>query len=66
MLGAGGKVAPAALRALSDFPALGSDPRIQETIAAALASSEPDLLRAGVQLVLGREELRAMRPVARK
>lgn len=64
VLGAGGKVAPAALRALADFPSLRSDPRIQETIAAALASSEPDLLRAGVQLVFGREELRAMRPVA--
>jgi hypothetical protein len=58
------KVAPAAIRALADFPALAADAEVQDRLARALNSSDQDLLRAGVQLVLARPELRSARPVA--
>ncbi|MEP7271428.1 MAG: hypothetical protein ABI882_07970 [Acidobacteriota bacterium] len=58
------RVAPAALRALGGFPELVRDPTLQERVAAALSSSELELQRAGVQLVLKRAELRSLRPIA--
>ncbi len=64
VLGADDKVAPAALRALADFPALSQDPRVQDRLARALASTDQELLRAGVQLVFARAELRNPRSVA--
>ncbi|MCW5969935.1 MAG: hypothetical protein KIT57_15625 [Blastocatellales bacterium] len=64
VLNAGDSVAPAALRAVADFPALGGDAQVQARIASALESADQELLRAGVQLVLARPELRQVRPVA--
>jgi HEAT repeat protein len=64
VLRADDKVAPAAIRALAEFPTLGSDPSVQARLAAALESSDQELLRSGVQLIFARTELRGMRPIA--
>lgn len=60
---AGGKVAPAAMRALADYPSIANDSEVQGRIAGALGSSDMELLRAGVQLVLKRPELKSLPPV---
>lgn len=60
----GGRVAPAALRSLADFPYLANDARVQQRIASSLQSPDESLLRAGVQLVLMKPELRDLPPIA--
>jgi hypothetical protein len=46
------KTAAAALRAVGDFPQLAADAAVQQRIATALQSSDNELLRAAIQLVL--------------
>jgi HEAT repeat protein len=64
VLRADGKVAPAALRSLADFPDLASAPEVQQRLASALKSTDENLLRAGLQLVLRTPEIRELRSVA--
>lgn len=64
VLRADGKVGPAALRALADFPALARDPSVQDRIASALGSTDQELLRAGLRLLLLRSELQTLPTVA--
>ncbi len=52
------KTAAAALRALADFPGLANDAQIQQRIASALQSSDPDLSRAATQVTLFSPPLR--------
>jgi hypothetical protein len=58
------KTVAAALRALGDFPQLAADPAVQAYLSAALQSSENELLRAAVQLVLNAPAVRAVPAVA--
>jgi hypothetical protein len=64
VLRADDKVAPAAIRALADFPALAADAQVQDRLARALNSTDQEMLRAGVQLVLTRPEVRSPPTVA--
>ena len=64
VLRADGRVAPAALRSLADFPDLASAPEVQQRLAGALRSTDENLLRAGLQLVWRTPEIRELRAVA--
>lgn len=58
------KTAAAALRALGDFPQLAADADVQAHLAAALQSTDTEMLRAAVQLVLNAPAVRALPAVA--
>ncbi len=58
------KVAPAALRALADFPHLAGDEALQGRVAAALRSSNPEMIRSAWQLTSSRPEWRGERTIA--
>jgi HEAT repeat protein len=64
VLKADDKLAPAALRSLADFPHLANDADAQQRIAASLGARDQNLLRAGVQLVLAKSELRNQPAIA--
>ncbi|HWQ32167.1 MAG TPA: HEAT repeat domain-containing protein [Blastocatellia bacterium] len=64
VLRADGRVAPAALRSLADFPDLARAPELQQRLASALRSTDENLLRAGLQLVWRTPEIRELRAVA--
>jgi hypothetical protein len=64
VLKADDKLAPAALRSLADFPHLANDAEVQQRVAASLGSRDQNLLRAGVQLVLAKPELRNQPAIA--
>ena len=58
------RLASAALRSLADFPSLANAPEVQQRIAASLKSSDENLLRASLQLVLLKPELRELPVIA--
>lgn len=58
------KTAAAALRALGDFPQVAADPAVQARLAVALQSTDTEMLRAAVQLVLNAPAVRAVPVVA--
>ena len=64
VLTADGKVAAAAFRALADFPHLRSDAAIEARLAAALQSTNQQLVRSGLQLVFAKAEWREPHAVA--
>ena len=64
VLNADGKVASAAVRALADFSHLRNDPAVEQRLAAALQSSNPQLLRSAIQLTLAKPEWRAPAAIA--
>lgn len=64
VLNADGKVASAAIRALSDFPHLRNDQAVEQRLAAALQSSNQQLLRSAIQLTFAQPEWREPRAIA--
>ncbi|HQR33740.1 MAG TPA: hypothetical protein PLK30_13475, partial [Blastocatellia bacterium] len=64
VLTADGKVAAAAFRALADFPHLRTDTAIEARLAAALQSSNSQLVRSGLQLVFAKPEWREPSAIA--
>lgn len=58
------KVAAAAVRSLADFTHLRSDAKVEQRLAAALQSSNPQLLRSAIQLTFAKPEWREPRAVA--
>ncbi len=64
VLKADDKLTPAALRSLADFPHLANDAEVQQRIAASLGARDQNLMRAGVQLVLAKAELRNQPAIA--
>lgn len=64
VLNADGKVASAAIRALTDFPHLRNDQAMEQRLAAALQSSNQQLLRSAIQLTFAQPEWREPRAIA--
>ncbi len=64
VLNADGKIAAAAVRSLGDFPHLRSDPAVEQKLAAALQSPNPQLLRSALQLTFAKPEWRAPNAIA--
>jgi len=64
VLNGDGKAASAALRALADFSHLRNDAAVEQKLADALQSSNQQLVRSGLQLVLANPEWREPRAVA--
>lgn len=62
--GGNNAVVAAALRSLTEFPHLANAPEVQQRITAALQSTDDNLSRAGVQLVLLKPELRGLPLIA--
>ena len=64
VLNADGKVASAAMRALADFPNLRDDKAIETRLAAAIQSSNIQLMRSAIQLIFAKPEWREPRAIA--
>lgn len=58
------KTAAAAIRALSDFPHLAQDAAVQQRLTAALQSTDAELLRAAVQVILQTPPVREIPSIA--
>lgn len=63
VLNGDGKIASASLRALADFPHLRNDAAVEQKLADALQSSDQQLVRSGLQLVLANPEWREPKAV---